>query len=113
LKDSSEVPHTPARGYAVVPFDEMPWAPGGHPLERKKGPVGKAVLLEFAPGFQDQNWCPRSHVIFVVAGELELELEHGTARAAVGQCVTLESGTRHRARNPGSEPTILFVVSDV
>jgi quercetin dioxygenase-like cupin family protein len=97
----------------VIRLDAMDWTPGGHPLERKKGPRGNVVLLEFAPGFSDPSWCVRSHVIYVVRGTLELELEGGVERVDAGQAVSLPAGTAHRARNPGQDVAELFVVSDV
>lgn len=94
-----------------VPFPSLDWSPGPHPLERKKGPVGNVVLLEFAPAFEDPTWCPRGHVIYVVSGELELQLRDGCARAAAGEALLVQKGTEHRARNPGRLPVILLVIS--
>ena len=39
-------------------------------------PVG---LLEFAPGFEDPNWCTRGHIIYVLEGVLELGLDGDSA----------------------------------
>jgi quercetin dioxygenase-like cupin family protein len=94
-------------------FDEVPWVPGAHPLERKKGPFDRVVLIEFAPGFCDPAWCHRSHVIYVVSGRLGLELESGTASVGSGQGVSLDAETPHRARNDGDIPVVAFVVSDL
>jgi quercetin dioxygenase-like cupin family protein len=97
-----------------IAFPSMPWHPGGHPLEKKKTQAALPVaLLEFAPGFSDPNWCERAHVLFVLEGTLELELADGVTRLAAGECGSVDRGTRHRARNPGEEPCVLFVLSDV
>ena len=98
-----------------LPFSAMPFAQSPtHPLEQKKAsPGANAVLLRFAPGFADPNLCRRSHAIYVVEGELELELEDGVKRLERGDACWLEHGCAHRARNPGQEATVLFVVSDL
>jgi quercetin dioxygenase-like cupin family protein len=100
--------------FTPVPFESIPWSAGGHPLERKKiHPERPVVLLEFAPGFADPKWCERAHVLLVLEGALELELADGVARLSAGACGVVDGGTRHRARNPGHEPCVVFVVSDV
>jgi hypothetical protein len=100
--------------YTPIAFANAPFEPGGHPLEQKKVCAERpAVLLRFEPGFADPNWCERAHVIYVLSGTLELELRDGTRRVAAGDGCWLDHGTAHRARNPGSEPVELFIVSDV
>lgn len=97
-----------------IAFPDLAWTAGGHPLERKKLAADRPLaLLEFAPGFADPNWCERSHVILVLSGALELELRTGTERLARGECCVIDRGTAHRARNPGSEPVVLFLASEV
>ena len=95
-------------------FSELPWTPGAHPLERKKVPNERPIaLIEFAPGFSDPNLCERSHVLFVVHGELELELDDGVECLRAGDACVIERGTRHRARNTSSAPVTLFILSDL
>jgi quercetin dioxygenase-like cupin family protein len=85
-----------------------------HPLEQKKVAESHAVgLLRFGPGFSDPKRCERSHVLYVVQGTLELELEHGVERLAQGEACVLPRGSWHRARNPGDEPVLVFAVSDL
>jgi quercetin dioxygenase-like cupin family protein len=92
----------------------MAWAPGNHPLERKKLCADRPLaMLEFAPGFADPNWCARSHVILVLSGALELELEAGVERLAAGECCAIDAGTRHRARNPGDVAVVAFIASEI
>jgi hypothetical protein len=96
--------------FAGMPFVQSP----SHTLERKKTAEGRpAVLLEFLPGFVDPNPCLRSHVIYVLEGELELELRDGPRRIRAGEACWLDQGTEHRASNPGSCPTVAFIVSDL
>jgi quercetin dioxygenase-like cupin family protein len=100
--------------FTKIPFPSLPFAPGGHPLERKKLAAHPSVaLLEFAAGFADPNWCTRAHVLHVLQGELTLELD--TAREVLrrGDACVIDAGTRHRAVNEGGEPVVLFAVSDL
>ena len=92
-------------------FGSLDWTAGAHPLERKKVVAGHpAVLLEFAPGFEDPNWCERGHIIFVLDGVLDLVLVDRAERMRAGNGCVLDPNTRHRAKNPGPEPVRLFVV---
>ena len=95
-------------------FANAPYEPGGHPLEQKKLCADRPVaLLRFDAGFADPNWCERAHVIYVLSGALELELQGGSQRVAAGDGCWLDLGTAHRASNPGSEPVVALIVSDI
>jgi mannose-6-phosphate isomerase-like protein (cupin superfamily) len=98
-----------------LPFAGIEWAKSPtHPLEKKKTVAGRsAALLQFAPGFADPNACERSHVLYVLAGTLELELDDRIERIAAGEACWVDRGSRHRARNPGDVDTVVFIVSDV
>jgi quercetin dioxygenase-like cupin family protein len=92
----------------------MPWIPGAHPLERKKASAERPmVLIEFAPGFADPNLCTRSHVVYVVSGELVLQLTDREERLRAGEACWLDAGTAHRARNDGTETVVAFIASDL
>jgi oxalate decarboxylase/phosphoglucose isomerase-like protein (cupin superfamily) len=97
-----------------LPFAELDWVQSPtHPLEKKKVVAGRgAALLQFAPGFADPNACARSHVIYVLEGVLELELDDRVERIAAGEACWVDRGSHHRARNPGAENTVVFIVSD-
>lgn len=98
-----------------LPFAGIDWAQSPtHPLEKKKVVAGRsAALLQFAPGFADPNPCERSHVLYVLSGTLELELDDRVERIAAGEACWVDRGSRHRARNPGAENAVVFIVSDV
>ena len=99
--------------FTHLPFVSLDWTAGAHPLETKKLVEGQpVVLLEFAPGFEDPNWCERGHIIYVLDGVLDLVLDDRTERIAAGDGCRLDPTTRHRAKNPGNVPVRLFVVSD-
>jgi quercetin dioxygenase-like cupin family protein len=98
--------------FTRLPFTALGWTAGGHPLEKKKIVEGRpVVLLEFAPGFEDPNWCERGHVIYVLEGGFELLLDDRTERLQAGDGCVVDRKMRHRARNPGSVPVRLLVVS--
>jgi mannose-6-phosphate isomerase-like protein (cupin superfamily) len=100
--------------FARIAFPDLPWTPGNHPLERKKTvPERCALLLELAPGFEDPNVCERSHILLVLSGVLELDVDGAAQRLRAGECCLIDAGTPHRARNPGAEPVVAFVASEV
>jgi quercetin dioxygenase-like cupin family protein len=95
-----------------LPFRSLDWAAGAHPLERKKLVDGQpVVLLEFAAGFEDPQWCRRGHIIYVLDGGLDLVLDERIEHLQAGDGCVLDRGTRHRATNPGDVPVRLLVVS--
>lgn len=97
---------------AVIPFPELPWRPGTHPLERKKGdPLCPIALLEFSPGFADPNWCSRGHAGYVLEGSLRLEFQASTQVVSCGAGFIIDPGILHRASNPASIPVRLVIVS--
>jgi len=91
-------------------FEVMPWEPGAHPLERKKSAPGSgATLLCFEPGFEDSNVCTSGHAGYVLDGVLRLELEDAVLDIGRGEGFVLDHGTRHRAKNAGNRPVVLFI----
>jgi hypothetical protein len=96
-----------------IPWPEIAWQPGSHPLEQKKVAHGPCTLLRFRPGFADPNPCERSHVLHVLEGTLTLELRDGVAQCRQGESVLLPQGTLHRARNDSQNDVILLAISDL
>lgn len=95
-----------------LPFSQMDWIRGAHPLERKKTTTGSPMtLLEFAPGFRDPSWCVRGHAGLVLSGELRLELDDLSETIRSGEAFHLDPGTRHRAANDGPHPVVFFIVN--
>jgi quercetin dioxygenase-like cupin family protein len=99
--------------FSVASFGEQPWTPGAHPLERKKVAPPGMTLLRFEVGFEDPNWCTRSHVLFIVEGALSVELETQTVVVSAGDAIALDPGTRHRVAVIGSEATTVFALSEL
>jgi mannose-6-phosphate isomerase-like protein (cupin superfamily) len=98
-----------------IPLATMDWTQSPtHPLERKKVASGRSLaLLRFEPGFADPNACDRSHVLYVLQGALELQLADRVERIAAGEACWVDRGSTHRARNPGGEPAVVLIISDV
>jgi glyoxylate utilization-related uncharacterized protein len=96
-----------------IPLTSLSWAPGNHPLERKKvWPSRGLTLLEFAPGFVDPNVCYNGHAIYVLEGSLAFELEGGVIESVqAGEACFLDRGTAHRARNAGTGALRLLVLA--
>jgi hypothetical protein len=100
--------------FALIDFEQLPWTAGGHPLEQKKvDPISGAVILKFLPGFADPNWCPRSHLLYVLEGTLTLEFEQQALAVHKGQACRIDQGTQHRAANKTQQDVVLLAVSDI
>jgi quercetin dioxygenase-like cupin family protein len=67
-------------------------------------------LIELGPGFVEPQWCERGHVGYVVSGQYVTDLDGETWTMRAGQGFILPTGTRHRSRNAGSLPAVVFVV---
>jgi hypothetical protein len=71
-----------------VPFTTINWHevpetihPGetGHATWKTVEPGNVRVrLVEYAPGYLADHWCPRGHVIHILQGEMVSELKDGT-----------------------------------
>lgn len=72
------------------------------------------ALVEYAPGAGREEWCRDGHRGYVIAGEMEYELDDGSPalRLRQGQGFVLAAGTGHRGRNPGAVPARLFLIDD-
>jgi uncharacterized cupin superfamily protein len=70
-----------------IPFTVTAWK--DVPATRHPGERGEALwrtltigdlrirMVEYSPGYLADHWCDRGHVLYVVAGELDTELEDG------------------------------------
>lgn len=67
-------------------------------------------IVEYSPGFLQDHWCPRGHVILVLAGELVVELGDGrTFKLMAGESFQVaDDASSHRlSSGPGAR---VFVV---
>ena len=82
-----------------VPFVTTDWA--SIPSTRHPGASGEALwrtfeagnvrvrMVEYSPGYVADHWCSRGHVLLVLEGELETELQDG-------RTFTLTAGTSYQ-----------------
>src|SRR6185295_15346481 len=71
----------------LLPFTVTSWK--DVPATRHPGDSGEALwrtltigdlrvrMVEYSPGYLADHWCDRGHILYVVAGELDTELEDG------------------------------------
>jgi mannose-6-phosphate isomerase-like protein (cupin superfamily) len=69
--------------------------------------------LRFAAGFEDPNFCPHGHWLYVFEGSFELEFEESIQRLEPGQACTIDVGTPHKARNAGSDDVVLLIWTEL
>ncbi len=55
-------------------------------------------MVEYSPGFLQDHWCPRGHVMLVLEGEVVVELGDGsTVRLAAGESFQVaDDASSHR-----------------
>lgn len=66
--------------------------------------------VEYSPGYVANHWCRRGHVLLVLAGELETELDDGTRftlRAGMSYQVADDAGAHRSSTTTGAT---LFIV---
>ena len=56
-------------------------------------------LVEFQTGFEEDGWCEKAHVGYVLEGTLRIDLPDQTLQAKAGDVLWIPAGheTRHRA----------------
>lgn len=67
-------------------------------------------MVRYTPGYVADHWCSRGHVLLVLSGELETELQDGSRHVlAAGQSYQVASDVApHRSRTAGG--ATLFIV---
>jgi quercetin dioxygenase-like cupin family protein len=66
--------------------------------------------VEYSPGYVANHWCRRGHVLLVLAGELQTELDDGTRftlRAGMSYQVADDAGAHRSSTTTGAT---LFIV---
>jgi quercetin dioxygenase-like cupin family protein len=103
-----------------VPFEVVDWRklhPSEHPGEtgvaywytRQIGDI-RVRLVEYSPGYLADHWCRKGHILTVLAGTLETELEKGeTVTLTTGMSYLVEDeSSSHRSRTE-TGATLLIV----
>ncbi len=70
-------------------------------------------LLELPPGFNEENWCLRGHIGYVLRGEFVIHFQNRTVRCKPGMGFVIPDGDPHRSQGMEGEPTVVFVVDEV
>ena len=105
---------------AAVPFTTTDWSK--IPEVAHQGASGTAHwrtfeagnvrvrMVRYSPGYVADHWCRRGHVLLVLSGELETELENGSVhRLTAGMTYQVANGTDpHRSRT--AQGASLFIV---
>ena len=64
---------------------------------------------EFSPGYSAPDWCTRGHVVLILEGELETELQDGR-RVVQGPGMGLHIGDGHSHRSSTRTGARVFIV---
>jgi len=103
-----------------IPFQTIDWsrvAPTSHPgapgvATWRTVEVGnvRVRMVDYSPGYVADHWCERGHVIFVLDGQLETELNDGRRMTTGpgGTYVVADGDGAHRTSSPGGAR--LFIV---
>jgi hypothetical protein len=102
--------------HGKVDFDAMPWEILSPKSRQKRVVLNGRVLrmLEFDDGFMESEWCRRTHLGYVVAGELQVLFADSATTWRTGDALVLEGGDegRHRA-SVVRGPVRLFLIESV
>ncbi len=103
-----------------IPFGTTDWStvlPTTHPGEhgvatwRTRNFAGIRVrMVEYSPGYKADHWCSKGHILLVLAGELETELQDGRiVRLRAGQSYQVADGAEAHRSATGAGATLFIV----
>jgi hypothetical protein len=102
--------------HGKVDFDAMPWEILSTNSRQKRVVLNGRVLrmLEFDDGFVEAEWCRRTHLGYVVTGELQVLFADSATTWRPGDALVLVGGDegRHRARVVHGPVRLFLVESD-
>ncbi len=89
--------------WSSVPATEHPGTSGQATARTVEAGNVRARTVDYSPDYLADHWCQRGHVVFVLEGELEIELEDGsTVALKSGMSYQVADDTiGHRARSAG------------
>ena len=103
-----------------IPFHTTEWA--GVPATEHAGETGAATwrtrevggirvrMVEYSPGYLANHWCRKGHVLLVLEGELETELDDGR-RFVLGPGTSYQVADGHEAHRSSTRTGArLFIV---
>ncbi len=86
-----ELPFT-TTDWSTVPVTEHPGTTGMARWRTLQAGDVRVRMVEYSPGYVADHWCSRGHVLLVLEGELETELQDG-------RTVTLTAGMSYQVAN--------------
>ncbi len=103
-----------------IRFDTTDWS--AVPTTRHAGETGAATsrtrevggirvrMVEYSPGYRADHWCRKGHVLLVLEGELETELEDGR-RFVLRPGMSYQVADGHEAHRSSTQTGVrLFIV---
>ena len=96
--------------WSHVPTTEHPGTTGVAVWRTVQAGAARVRMVDYSPGYVADHWCKRGHVLLVLEGELETDLEDGrTIRLTQGMSYQVADDTMaHRSRTSGGAE--LFIV---
>lgn len=96
--------------WSVVPATEHPGTTGVAIWRTVQAGEIRVRMVQYSAGYQADHWCTRGHVLLVMEGELETELEDGrTIKLTAGMSYQVANDTTaHRSRTQAGAR--LFIV---
>ncbi len=99
-----------------IPFGELEWESNfpGQRLKRHVQNHRQLRVMELTPEFEEEGWCKKGHIGYVMSGVLELEFEDSTEVLHEGQgfFIPADPITPHKSRAL-TPVTQLVLVEDV
>lgn len=99
----------------LVRFEELPWEspiPGVRFKAFTRG-AQRLRLLEFAPGFEEPDWCTKGHAIHVLEGTFTLRLRDRDVRMKAGDVGFLAAGEGAHKAVLGSTEHVRLLLFEV
>jgi quercetin dioxygenase-like cupin family protein len=96
--------------WAAVPTSHRPGASGTATWRTVERGNLRVRMVEYSPGYVADHWCRRGHVLLVLEGELQTELDDGTRvtlRPGMSYQVADDDGAHRSSTTTGAK---LFIV---
>jgi quercetin dioxygenase-like cupin family protein len=94
----------------AVPTTEHPGATGTALWRTVQAGAVRVRMVEYSPGYRADHWCRRGHVLLVLDGELQTELDDGRSvrlTAGMSYQVASDVGAHRSSTRSGAR---LFIV---
>lgn len=100
----------------IIEFEKLAWQPLSPGARQKAFAQDNNTirLIEFSEKFIEPNWCEKSHIGFVLEGEMELNINGVIKRVKAGDGLFIPKGPRHRHKHHATLKTtrLILIESD-